>query len=182
MNSTKRKSITVERQRNCPPVVNQQNNDNQGGNGGQVVLGSVDAVASPSGNNDAVPDPVENEHNEPNYEAKKARKSSKKQQLNETFQEKIIQAISAPIEPAVVSAPPPPPEKKEYVDLAFAALKSKMKSTLSDNEMMDAVEEVEQVVIRICREKRRRVDYGSGRCFIQLQPLHQQAIAQGSFK
>ena len=142
----------------------------------------MDAVAGPSGNNDAVPDPVENEHNEPNYEAKKARKSSKKQQLNETFQEKIIQAISAPMEPAVVSAPPPPPEKKEYVDLAFAALKSKMKSTLSDNEMMDAVEEVEQVVNRICREKRRRVDYGSGQMFQQLQPLHQQAIAQGSFK
>ena len=57
-----------------------------------------------------------------------------------------------------------------------------MKSTLSDNEMMDAVEEVEQVVNRICREKRRRVDYGSGQMFQQLQPLHQQAIAQGSFK
>ena len=85
--------------------------------------------------------------------------------MNETFQDKIIQAITAPVEAPVTAAPPPPPEKKEYVDLAFAAMTTKMKTTLSDNEIMDAVEEMEQVVNRICREKRRRLDYGNGQMF-----------------
>ena len=34
-----------------------------------------------------------------------------------------------------------------------------MKKTLNDNEIMDAVEEVELAINRICREKRRRVAF-----------------------
>ena len=37
-----------------------------------------------------------------------------------------------------------------------------MKTSLNANEIMDAVEEVEQVVNRICRQKRRRLGYQPG--------------------
>ena len=56
-----------------------------------------------------------------------------------------------PNEPAVV-------EKQEYVDIAFAAIAMKMKSTLSQNEIMDLVEDIKQLVNQACREKRRRMD------------------------
>ena len=51
-----------------------------------------------------------------------------------------------------------------------------MKKTLNENEIMDAVEEVELVINRICREKRRRVAFeqapGSTKnIFEMLQPM-----------
>ena len=76
---------------------------------------------------------------------------------NEEFQEKLLNAITAPAPaPAPVEAPEP---EQEYIDLAFAAIIQKRKKTLNDNEIMDAVEEVELVINRICREKKRRVAF-----------------------
>ena len=72
---------------------------------------------------------------------------------NEEFQEKLLNAITAP-------APVDAPElEQEYIDIAFAMIIKKMKKTLNDNEIRDAVEEVELVINRICREKRRRVAF-----------------------
>ena len=48
-----------------------------------------------------------------------------------------------------------PEPEQDYIDLAFATIIKKMKKTLNDNEIMDAVEEVELVINCICREKRR---------------------------
>ena len=52
-----------------------------------------------------------------------------------------------------------PEPEQDYIDLVFAAIIKKMKKTLNYNEIMDAVEEVELVINRICREKRRRVAF-----------------------
>ena len=90
---------------------------------------------------------------ESTYDARTTRKTAKRK--NEEFQEKLLNAITAPA-PAPVEAPEP---EQEYIDLAFAAIIKKMKKTLNDNEIMDAVEEVELVINRICREKRRRVAF-----------------------
>ena len=90
---------------------------------------------------------------ESTYDACTARKTAKRK--NEEFQEKLLNAITAP---APAPAPALEPEQ-EYIDLAFAAIIKKMKKTLNDNEIMDAVEEVELAINHICREKRRRVAF-----------------------
>ena len=90
---------------------------------------------------------------ESTYDARTARKTAKRR--NEEFQEKLLNAITVP---APAPAPAPEPEQ-EYIDLAFAAIIKKIKKTLNDNEITDAVEEVELVINRICREKRRRVAF-----------------------
>ena len=92
-----------------------------------------------------------NTSNAQNYDARKARHSTKWKQEIENFQQKLLKTLEGPNEPAVV-------EKQEYVDVAFAAIAMKMKSTLSQNEMMDLVEDIQQLVNRACREKRRRMD------------------------
>ena len=107
---------------------------------------------------------------ESTYDAHTARKTAKRK--NEELQEKLLNAITAPA-PAPVEAPEP---EQEYIDLAFATIIKKMKKTLNDNEIMDAVEEVELVINRICREKRRRVAFqqapGSTKnIFEMLQPV-----------
>ena len=107
---------------------------------------------------------------ESTYDARTARKTAKRK--NEEFQEKLLNAITAPA-PAPVEAPEP---EQEYIDLAFAAIIKKMKKTLNDNEIMDAVEEVELVINRICREKRRRVAFqqapaSTKNIFEMLQPV-----------
>ena len=84
--------------------------------------------------------------------------SYKKATKNEEFQEKLLQAISTP---PPVESPAPEPEK-DYIDLAFAALIKKMKTSLNATEIMDAVEEVEQVVNHIYRENMRRFEYQPG--------------------
>ena len=137
---------------NCPtpqrPAENNNNNADGGGGdtGNQMDVPENDADATEAGRTEAT------------YDARSARKPSRRQQKNEEFQEKLLQAISVP---PPVEAPAPEPEK-DYVDLAFAALIKKMKTSLNANEIMDAVEEVEQVVNRICRQKRRRLEYQPG--------------------
>ena len=96
-------------------------------------------------------DATETGTTESTYDACTARKMAKRK--NELFQEKLFNAITAPA-PAPVEAPE---LEQDYIDLAFAAIIKKMKKTLNDNEIMDAVEEVELVINCICREKRRRV-------------------------
>ena len=61
------------------------------------------------------------------------------------------------------------------MDLAFAVMLQKMKTNLSETEIMDTVEELEQVVHRVCREKRRRLEFqpniSNTLMFGQLQPI-----------
>ena len=121
-------------------------------------------------------DATEAGHTESNYDARTARKPNKRQQKTEEFQEKLLQAIATP--------PPVPAEapEQDYIDLAFAAIIKKMKTCLNPTEIMDAVEEVEQLVNRICRDKRRRREYqpstttttnGGANIFEQLQVMRQ---------
>ena len=128
---------------NCPTA---PRNAEEGGRGGGDGENTVDAAAGGA-------DATEAGTTESTYDARTARKTAKRK--NEEFQEKLLNAITAPA-PAPVEAPEP---EQEYIDLAFAAIIKKMKKTLNDNEIMDAVEEVELVINRICREKRRRVAF-----------------------
>ena len=62
----------------------------------------------------------------------------------------------------VITAPAPveaPESEQDYIDLAFATIIKKMKKTLNEKEIMDAVEEVELVINHICRKKRRRMAF-----------------------
>ena len=112
------------------------------------------------------------------YDAREARKrKNTKQQKLDDFQEKVLEVLKSSVEITTPVAPPPPAEPKAYVDLAFAALIQKMKSNLNENEIMDTVEELEQVVDRVCREKRRRLEFqpniGTTPMYQQLQPILQ---------
>ena len=75
---------------NCPapqrPAENNNNNADQGRGdaGNQMDVPENDADATESGHTGAT------------YDARSARKPSRKQQKNEEFQEKLLQAISAP--------------------------------------------------------------------------------------
>ena len=73
----------------------------------------------------------------------------------EDLQSRILKTLENPIEPV---APAPPPAEQDYVDLAFAAILRKMKDTLNNNEIMDLIEDIQSIVNRACREKRRRMD------------------------
>ena len=147
---------------NCPTA---PRNAEEGGLGGGDGENAVDAAA---GGTDA----TEAGTTESTYDALIARKMAKRK--NEEFQEKLLNAITAPAPaPAPVEAPEP---EQEYIDLAFAAIIKKMKKTLNDNEIMDAVEEMELVINRICREKRRRVAFqqapaSTKNIFEMLQPV-----------
>ena len=145
---------------NCPTA---PRNAEEGGRGGGDGENAVDAAAGGA-------DATEAGTTESTYDARTARKTAKRK--NEEFQEKLLNAITAPA-PAPVEAPEP---EQEYIDLAFAAIIKKMKKTLNDNEIMDAVEEVELVINRICREKRRRVAFqqapaSTKNIFEMLQPV-----------
>ena len=50
---------------------------------------------------------------------------------------------------------PQAPEKQDYFDLAMAV---EIESVLSNNEIMDLMEELEEIVDRICRQKRMRLE------------------------
>ena len=131
-----------------------------------VVMGRMWWMQQQGGGADA----TEAGTTESTYDARTARKTAKRK--NEEFQEKLLNAITAP-PPASVEAPEP---EQDYIDLAFAAIIKKMKKTLNDNEIMDAVEEVELVINRICREKRRRVAFqqapaSTKNIFEMLQPV-----------
>ena len=71
----------------------------------------------------------------------------------ENLQSRILKTLENPIEPVA-----PAPAEQDYVDLAFAAISRKMKDTLNNNEIMDLVEDIQSVVNRACREKRRHMD------------------------
>ena len=144
---------------NCPTALRYAEEGGRSGGDGENV---VDAAAG--GGADA----TEAGTTESTYDACTARKTAKRK--NEEFQEKLLNAITAP-----APAPAPEPEQ-EYIDLAFATIIKKMKKTLNDNEIMDAVEEVELVINRICREKRRRVAFqqapaSTKNIFEMLQPV-----------
>ena len=147
---------------NCPTA---PRNAEEGGRGGGDGENVVDAAAGGA-------DATEAGTTESTYDARTARKTAKRK--NEEFQEKLLNAITAPAPaPAPVEAPEP---EQEYIDLAFATIIKKMKKTLNDNEIMDAVEEVELVINRICREKRRRVAFqqapaSTKNIFEMLQPV-----------
>ena len=113
-------------------------------------------------------DATETGTTESTYDARTARKTANRK--NEEFQEKLFNAITAP-------APVEASElEQDYIDLAFAVIIKKMKKTLNDNEILDAVEEVELVINCICREKRRRVAFqqapaSTKNIFEMLQPV-----------
>ena len=85
-----------------------------------------------------------------NYDTRKARKSTgtKRQQNIEVFQEKLLKTLEDP----------QAPEKQDYLNLAMAAMAIKIKSVLSNNEIMDLMEELEEIINRVCRQKRRRLE------------------------
>ena len=124
---------------NIPKQSNGNNNNNNQDN----------ADVATEANGDA-PENVEGTvSNAQNYDAKKSQKSStgKRQQEMENFQQKLLKTLESPGEP----------EKQEYVDLALSAIALKMKSTLSQHEIMDLVEDIERIMNRACRKKRRRM-------------------------
>ena len=95
-------------------------------------------------------------HNAENYDARQARKRSKKKEQVDSFQERLLKAIEPQ---AQVDVPPPPPQpKREYVDVALEAIGFKMKEVLSKEEIIDLVEDLENLVSRACREKRRHME------------------------
>ena len=124
---------------NVPKQSNGNNNNNNQGNADVVTEANGDAAENVEGT----------VSNAQSYDAKKSRKSStgKRQQEMENFQQKLLKTLESPVEP----------EKQEYVDLALSAIALKMKSTLSQHEIMDLVEDIEMIVNRACREKRRRM-------------------------
>ena len=167
-----RKSTVPELQRMLQQSETNNNDDNEEAAANEGIGGAGDGV-------DAAGDATEAGVTEGTYDAREARKrkSTKRQQIDE-FQEKVLEVLKSPVEIARPVAPPVEP--KAYVDLAFAALLQKMKSNLNETEIMDTVEELEQVVHRVCREKRRRLEFqpnaGTTPMFQQLQPIQQGAI------
>ena len=128
---------------NVPKQSNGNNNNNNQGNTDVATEANGDA-----------PENVEGTvSNAQNYDVKKSQKSStgKRQQEIEHFQQKLLKTLESPGEP----------EKQEYVDLALSAIALKMKSTMSQHEIMDLVKDIEKdiemIVNRACREKGRRM-------------------------
>ena len=149
---------------------NNEENYDAAANGG--AGGDGDGVDAPT-------DATESGVTEGTYDACEARKrKNTKQQKIDQFQEKVLEVLKSPVEIATAVAPPAPSEPKAYVDLAFAALIQKMKTNLSETEIMDTVEELEQVIHRVCREKWRRLEFQPN---IGTTPMYQQlqAIQQG---
>ena len=61
------------------------------------------------------------------------------------------------LEPVPVDVQPEP--KREYIDVALDAVALQCKKNeLSKNEMLDLVDDIQQMVNRVCRDKRRRED------------------------
>ena len=66
----------------------------------------------------------------------------------EVFQEKLLKTLEAP----------QTPKQQDYLNMAMAAMVVKIKSVLSNNEIMNLMEELEEIVNRVCRQKRRRLE------------------------
>ena len=114
--------------------------------------GPVDAEAG--GEDGAQPSTsTENTHaNASNYDASKARKS-KKRADSEVWQEKILRCL----EPVEVPKPEPAP-KKDFLEQALCTVGMQMRENLSHNEVLDLIEDIQGMVNRACREKRRRIE------------------------
>ena len=100
---------------------------------------------------------TEEAHNADNYDARQARKCTKKKDQVDVFQERLLKAIEVP-QPQVDVGPPPPPPKCEYLDVDLEAMTFKMREVLSKEEIIDVVEALENVVSRACTEKRHRME------------------------
>ena len=130
---------------NVPTQRNPQQQDN--GDADTCAGGAAEADGGGAGDN------MEQGQSAQNYDARKVRNAkSKRREEIDNFQAKILKTLENPIETAT------PAELQDYVDLAFTAIARKMKDTLNKNEIMDVVEEIEAIVNRACREKRRRMD------------------------
>ena len=84
------------------------------------------------------------------YDASKSRKKCKDKE-SEPWQEKVLKFL----EPVDV-APVAPPPKKDYIDVALEAISVQCKENLNKNEILDVVDDIQQLVSRVCRDKRRR--------------------------
>ena len=129
--------------------VPRRNNQNDEGANGDADAGGAGAGAggdNQQGQNDL------NNTNTHNYDActskNQSRSAVKCREEIQMFQQKVLKTLEEPH--PVESA-----ELEEYVYLALAAISRKMKDTLSKNEIMDLVEDIQQIVNRACREKRR---------------------------
>ena len=69
---------------------------------------------------------------------------------SEVWQDKLLKCL----EPVDVPEPP----KKDYIESALVTVALQMKENLSHNEILDLIEDIQGLVNRACREKRRRMD------------------------
>ena len=132
--------------------VPRRNNQNDKGANGDADAGG--AGTGPGGDNQQVQNDLNNTSAH-NYDARtsenQSRSAVKCKEEIQMFQQKVLKTLEQP-------HPAEPTEPEEYVDLALAAISRKMKDTLSKNEIMDLVEDIQQIVNRACREKRRRME------------------------
>ena len=120
-------------------VKNDNDNANEGGAGG----------AGDAAQEEVRPSTSTSTSNADNYDATKARKSKRKSE-GEGWQDKILKCL----EPVDVPETP----KKDYLDAALEAVSLQMKENLSNNEMLDLIEDIQNMVNRACREKWRRLE------------------------
>ena len=128
------------------PRRNNQNDEEANGDADAGGAGTGPGGDNQQGQNDL------NNTNAHNYDActskNQSRSAVKHREEIQMFQQKVLKTLEQP-------HPAEPTEPEEYVDLALAAISRKMKDTLSKNEIMDLVEDIQQIVNRACREKRR---------------------------
>ena len=129
-------------------VPRRNNQNDKGANGDAGGAGAGAGGDNQQGQND----PNTNAHN---YDARTSKNQSrsavKRREEIQMFQQKVLKTLEQP-------HPAEPTEPEEYVDLALAAISRKMKDTLSKNQIMDLVEDIQQIVNRACREKRRQME------------------------
>ena len=111
----------------------------------------VDTAAGDGGGGDGPAEPQPSTSNGSNgYDASKSRKKHKDKE-SEPWQEKVLKFL----EPVDV-APVAPPPKKDYIDVALEAISVQCKENLNKDEILDVVDDIQQLVSRVCRDKRRR--------------------------
>ena len=119
---------------------------------------------------------TEEAHNADNYDARQARKHTKKKDQVDAFQEQILKAIEVP-QPQVDVGPPP--AKCGYLDVALEAMALKMRAVLSKEDIIDVVEDLENVVSRACREKRRHMEMVTNPAVPAQHPLQEAQMYAG---
>ena len=122
--------------------VPRRNNQNDEGANGDANTGGAGAGAGRD-NQQGQNDP--NNTSADNYDARtfknQSRSAVKCREEIQMFQQKVLKTLEQP-------HPAEPTELEEYVDLALAAISRKMKDTLSKNEIMDLVEDIQHIVNR----------------------------------